>query len=79
LNKISRKQFFEQIERERQKYNKSQASGGDYYRNVFSRMGVSFTKAVLTEARDGKLLLRDAAKLLGLKVPTFLKLSEQSK
>jgi hypothetical protein len=40
-------------------------------------MGSKFTKAVLTELRGGKLLYRDAARLLRLKVPTLKKFSEQ--
>ena len=79
LDKITRKEFFEHIELERKKYKKQRASGGNYYRNVISRMGSQFTKAVLTEARAGNLLYRDAARLLKLKVPTLMKLSEQTK
>lgn len=79
LDKISRKEFFDQIELERKKYKRQRASGGNYYRNVISRMGSQFTKAVLTETRTGHLLYRDAAKLLRLKVPTLIKLSEQTK
>jgi Zn-dependent peptidase ImmA (M78 family)/DNA-binding XRE family transcriptional regulator len=77
LNKISDKDFFALIESERKKYKKQPASGGNYYKNVTSRMGSKFTKAVLTELRGGKLLYRDAARLLRLKVPTLKKFSEQ--
>jgi len=78
LDKITRKEFFEHIEIERKKYRKLRASGGNYYRNVISRMGSQFTKAVLIEAREGKLLYRDAARLLSLKVPTLIKFFEQA-
>jgi Zn-dependent peptidase ImmA (M78 family) len=77
-NKISDADFFSLIESERKKYKKKPASGGDYYRNVTSRMGSKFTKAVLTELRGGKLLYRDAARLLRLKVPTLKKFAEQA-
>jgi Zn-dependent peptidase ImmA (M78 family) len=77
LEKITRPEFFKFVESERKKYNKQRASGGNYYRNVVSRMSPQFTKAVLTETRAGNLLFRDAARLLKLKVPTLMKLSEQ--
>jgi Zn-dependent peptidase ImmA (M78 family)/DNA-binding XRE family transcriptional regulator len=79
LDKITRTEFFEHIEIERKKYRKQQSSGGNYYRNVVSRMGSKFSKAVLTQMREGNLLYRDAARLLRLKVPTLLKFSDFSK
>jgi Zn-dependent peptidase ImmA (M78 family) len=79
LDKITRSEFFANIELEKKKYKKQAASGGDYYRNVRSRMGSKFTNIVLTEMRAGNLLYRDAARLLKLKVPTLLKLSSLSK
>lgn len=77
LDKITKKEFFEHIELERKKYKKQRSSGGNYYRNVIARMGSKFTKAVLTEVREGNLLHRDAARLLRLRVPTLLKFPEQ--
>jgi Zn-dependent peptidase ImmA (M78 family) len=79
LDKITRSEFFANIELEKKKYKKQAASGGDYYRNVRCRMGSKFTNIVLTEMRAGNLLYRDAARLLKLKVPTLLKLSSLSK
>jgi Zn-dependent peptidase ImmA (M78 family) len=79
LGKITKREFLEHIELERRKYKKQKSSGGSYYRNVITRMGSKFTKAVLADVRQGRLLYRDAAKLLKLKVPTLLKLFEQSK
>jgi Zn-dependent peptidase ImmA (M78 family)/DNA-binding XRE family transcriptional regulator len=79
LDKITKTEFFEHIEIERKKYRKQRASGGDYYRNVIARMGSQFTKAVVTEAREGNLLYRDAARLLRIRIPTLMKLSEQMK
>ncbi len=79
LNKITRDQFFDHLYIEKSKYKKQPASGGDYYRNVTARMGSKFTSAVLTELRAGKLLYRDAAKLLRMKVPTLKKFSEHVK
>jgi Zn-dependent peptidase ImmA (M78 family) len=79
LDKITRNEFFEHIEIEKNKIRKQRASGGNYYQNVISRMGSKFTKVVLAEMRAGNLLYRDAARLLKLKVPTLLKLSNRTK
>jgi Zn-dependent peptidase ImmA (M78 family) len=48
-------------------------SGGDYYRNVIARMSARFTNAVIGDINNGKLPLRDAARLLGMKVPTLVR------
>jgi Zn-dependent peptidase ImmA (M78 family)/DNA-binding XRE family transcriptional regulator len=79
LDKITRREFFENIEIERKKYKRQRGSGGNYYRNIIARMGSQFTKAVLAEVREGKLLYRDAARLLKMKVSTLVKFAEQPK
>jgi Zn-dependent peptidase ImmA (M78 family) len=79
LDKITRTEFFEHLEIQRRKTKKQRSTGGNYYRNVVSRMGSKFSKAVLAEMRGGNLLYRDAARLLKLKVPTLLKFSDLSK
>jgi Zn-dependent peptidase ImmA (M78 family) len=79
LHKITQREFFEHLEIERKKYKKDRSSGGNYYRNVIARMSSKFTEAVLAETRSGNLLYRDAARLLKMKVPTFIKFTEQSR
>jgi Zn-dependent peptidase ImmA (M78 family)/transcriptional regulator with XRE-family HTH domain len=76
LDKISATEFFEHIELERKKIKRSTNSGGNYYRNVIARMGTRFTRAVYNDALSGRLLFRDAARLLQLNVPTLLKLGD---
>jgi Zn-dependent peptidase ImmA (M78 family) len=49
------------------------SGGGDYYRNVIARMSARFTNAVIGDINSGKLPLRDAANLLGMKVPTLVR------
>lgn len=50
------------------------SSGGDYYRTVPVRNGKTFTRAVVTSALRGSLLLRDAGQLLGVKPARVQKL-----
>jgi len=64
---------------EQQRRPKAKASGGDYYRNVIARMSARFTNAVLSDVNNGKVPIRDAARLLGMKVPTLVKFAEMWK
>jgi Zn-dependent peptidase ImmA (M78 family) len=64
-------------ERDRRKQDKS--SGGDYYRNVTTRMSPKLTDAVLSDVNSGKLEIRDAAALLNMKVPTLVRFAEKAK
>lgn len=41
-------------------------AGGDYYRTVKAKNSIRFSRAVLTEAMSGRMLLRDAGRLLGV-------------
>ena len=49
--------------------------GGDNYRNVLARNGAPMVRAVTSAAHEGRLLLRDAAEMLGIKVPTLGKIA----
>jgi Zn-dependent peptidase ImmA (M78 family) len=71
LNKISLPQFIELRADERKKQKDKGSSGGDYYRNVIARHGHLLTDAVISEVRHGTLMFKDAAALLGMKVPTL--------
>lgn len=62
--------------RESLKAFKDQDGGGDYYRTAAAKNSVRFSKAVLAETLSGRLLLRDAARLLGMqpaKLRTYAK------
>lgn len=53
------------------------SGGGNFYLTQRSRLGRSFTRAVLSSARTGKTLMRDAYDLLGVKKhETFVKIAE---
>lgn len=53
----------------------NRGSGGDYYRNVSSKNGHVFSKAVLSEVLSGRLLYRDAGKLLDISPSNINKFS----
>lgn len=55
-----------------QEYRDKGGSGGDYYRTAAIRNSTRLSKAVLAEAQSGRILLRDAGKLLGVQ-PAKLK------
>ena len=44
----------------------AEGSGGSFYRNVGAKNSARFAKAVIAEAFSGRLLLRDAGRLLGV-------------
>ncbi len=76
LEQITKNDFYRIKENEQQRRRNHRASGGDYYRNVIARMSARFTRAVLRDVNHGKVPLRDAARLLGMKVPTLVKFAE---
>lgn len=55
---------------------KEKVGGGSFYRNAGAKNSIRFSRAVLAEAKSGRLLLRDAGKLLGVqpgKIQTYAK------
>ena len=73
FGKISDEEFQKVRAQELGQRRKTTTSGGDYYRNVIARMSARFTNAVIGDINSGKLPLRDAARLLGMKVPTLVR------
>jgi Zn-dependent peptidase ImmA (M78 family) len=76
LDQVSKAEFLRIRDQELRYRQKAKASGGDYYRNVIARMSARLTNAVIGDVNAGKLPLRDAARLLGMKVPTFARFAE---
>lgn len=72
LGYISNDQYGAYYRRILQEYRDKDGSGGDYYRTAFIRNSTRLSKAVLAEAQSGRILLRDAGKLLGVQ-PAKLK------
>lgn len=79
LGKLSDNQFFSSLDKARSAQKKEQGGGGSFYRNITSRMSQRFASAVLGEVHQGHILLTDAARLLGLKVPTLVKFADKTK
>jgi Zn-dependent peptidase ImmA (M78 family) len=77
LNEIDHQQYESIKKSEFARRKKDKSGGGDYYKNIVTRMGPRFTEAVLNEVNGGKLELRDAAGLLNMKVPTLVKFAEK--
>lgn len=72
LGYISSDQYGAYYRRILQAYRDKDGSGGDYYRTAAIRNSTRLSKAVLAEAQSGRILLRDAGKLLGVQ-PAKLK------
>lgn len=72
LGYISSDQYGAYYRRILQEYRDKDGSGGDYYRTAAIRNSTRLSKAVLAQAQSGRILLRDAGKLLGVQ-PAKLK------
>jgi len=79
LEKITDSRFQKLKARELEKIVSLAASGGDYYRNIVARMGGRLTYAVLGEVQQQRILLREAARLLDMKIETMLKFAETAR
>ncbi len=74
LGFISRDEYNTYYVDELNAYRAHKGSGGSYYRTAAARNSKRFSQAVLSETLSGRLLLRDAGKLLGMqpaKIKTF--------
>ncbi|WP_248749063.1 XRE family transcriptional regulator [Pseudomonas sp. MWU15-20650] len=72
LGYITNDQYGAYYRRVLQEYRDKEGSGGDYYRTAAIRNSTRLSRAVLAEAHSGRILLRDAGKLLGVQ-PAKLK------
>jgi len=75
LEQITEVEFYEQyqreIERQKPPRRNEEEGGGDFYRTLKARNSNRLTGAILAAAYEGRLLYRDAARLLGVKVKTL--------
>jgi len=62
--------YFSYITKNREKLEHTD-SGGDYYATQKSRLSKRFSYSVICAAREGKLLYRDAYRLIGMYGNTF--------
>lgn len=65
--------YFAELER----FRKNESKGGSFYRNVATKNSRRFSRAVISEALSGRLLLRDAGKLLGVQPAKIRQFAEQ--
>ncbi|MPR01428.1 ImmA/IrrE family metallo-endopeptidase [Pseudomonas sp. MAFF 212408] len=72
LGYITSGQYGAYYHRVLQDYRDKDGNGGDYYRTAAIRNSARLSRAVLAEAQSGRILLRDAGKLLGVQ-PAKLK------
>ena len=68
LGKINRDQFAFNYEREAARITPRAKGGGDFYNSFFSRNSEPLTSALLEAALERRILLADAARLLGVQV-----------
>jgi len=73
LGLISKTEFFELYNEYVSRKPKKKDGGGDFYNTQLFRIGKRFADAVITAAKEGSLLYRDAYKLTGLTAKTFQK------
>jgi Zn-dependent peptidase ImmA (M78 family) len=62
---------------ELERFRNAESKGGSFYRNAVSKNSERFAKAVTAEALSGRLLLRDAGKLLGVQPAKLRQFAEQ--
>lgn len=72
LGFISTEQYGAYYQQQLQAYRDKEGGGGSYYRTASTRNSLRFSKAVVAETQSGRLLLREAGKLLGIQ-PAKLK------
>jgi Zn-dependent peptidase ImmA (M78 family) len=72
LGYISSEQYGTYYQRILKAFQDRDGGGGDYYRTATAKNSTRFSKAVLTETMSGRMLLRDAGRLLGVQ-PANLK------
>lgn len=84
LNKISREEFFESYEREYDKLaahenrmTSNEDTTGDFYNAFFSRHSRLLSTAIISAANEGRLMFREAANLLQVKVSTLDRIARQ--
>jgi Zn-dependent peptidase ImmA (M78 family) len=66
-------QFYERYCLDENKLKRKKSVGGDFWRTQNVRLGFRFGSAVVIAAREGRLLYRDAYRLIGLNGATFEK------
>jgi Zn-dependent peptidase ImmA (M78 family)/DNA-binding XRE family transcriptional regulator len=79
LRKIAKKEYLQRFNSEYKRFlaSEEQSGGGNYYLNVPSWNSKTLTTTVVRAALDGRVLFREAAQLLNIKVPTIHELAKR--
>ena len=84
LKLISKPEFFkfyktdrDEFLRRKKKLKSNDKSGGNFYATQNARLGRPFSAAIVRATREGRILIRDAYRLTGLKGQTFEKYSKR--
>jgi Zn-dependent peptidase ImmA (M78 family)/DNA-binding XRE family transcriptional regulator len=79
LSLITQSQYSAYIAYVKKQYDSRDKGGGgpSYYRTKRSQLSESFSRALIAEALSGKVLLRDAGELLGMKPNNITKLAKE--
>ncbi len=79
LQKIAKKEYLERFNSEYERFlaSEEQSGGGNYYLNVPSWNSKTLTTTIVRAALDGRVLFREAAQLLNIKVPTIHELAKR--
>jgi Zn-dependent peptidase ImmA (M78 family) len=77
LNLIGRATYDEHYLAELAAFRAQEGGGGNFYRNAAAKNSLRFSQAVVTEALSGRLLLRDAGRLLGVQPSKIRELAQE--
>lgn len=66
LGIISREAYFKFYRQELEEFRNKDGGGGDFYKTASAKNSTRMSQAVISEAKSGRLLLRDAGRLLGI-------------
>ena len=66
IGRISQEEYQRFYNRELEIFRSKQKGGGSFYRNAGAKNSARFSRSVLREAQSGRLLLREAGRLLGI-------------
>jgi hypothetical protein len=67
----------EKTQKDKKQKKTPRQGGGNFWMNLFNRNSYTFTSTIVSAAIGGRILYRDAADLLNVKVTTIAKIAEK--
>lgn len=77
LGLVDRQTYIDHYQSELDAFRNQEGGGGNFYRNAGAKNSARFARAVVTEAFSGRLLLRDAGRLLGVQPGKLRQFAEE--